>query len=77
MNNKSIRELFEAWNTYVKEKMPADYEWHEVSGIYSLFGFSKVRYNKENPHAIDLMKADGTIYYAVYPTGVTIECERR
>lgn len=71
--DKSILQVINAWSNIVKEKTPSDYEWHDTSDTYSLLGFDKVRYNKEHPHTIDLMKADGTVYYGVYPTNITTD----
>lgn len=70
---KDYIDILNAWSNIIKENRSTDYEWHDTSGIYSLLGFDKVRYNKEHPHTIDLMKADGTIYYGVYPTNITTE----
>ena len=69
--NSSMQKLFDSWSYYIKEQTPLDYEWHGASDTYKFFGFEKVRYNKGHPHTIDLMKVDGTTYYAVYPTNVT------
>ena len=69
--NNSMQKLFDSWSHYIKEQTPPDYEWHDTSDTYKFFGFEKVRYNKGYPHTLDLMKPDGTIYYAVYLTNVT------
>ncbi len=69
--NSSMQKLFDSWGYYIKEQTLPDYEWHDASDTYKFFGFEKVKYNKGHPHTIDLMKADGIIYYAVYSTNVT------
>ena len=75
MNNKTYADLIKdhdyGWEIEPNlDELLLDYD-DMIAEAYSLFGFDKVRYNKEHPHTVDLMTTDGTVYYAVYPIGVS------
>lgn len=67
------KDILKNWAKYIEVKKPADTEWHDITDGLALFGFRKVRNNKDYSYTVDLIHEDGTCYYAVYPVAVGAE----